>query len=140
MPENILSTVLAPNSATPGKRRTRVARDDCRHIVEARAPSFSFNRPETWPPLLRERDICRDPKRNYPGIVPVTRSAWRDLMRNGYVSEGVKIGAKVRAWTSTELLEIVRNGVAGRREQGRWARECTAPHTENLIPAATQTT
>jgi hypothetical protein len=76
--------------------------------------------PETWPALLRESDICRDSKRGYPGILPVSRAAWRNLITDGYVSAGLLMGAKTRAWTKEELLELVTNGVR-RRPRGKRA-------------------
>lgn len=78
--------------------------------------------PESWPPLLRESDICRDPKRGYPGIVPITRSAFRSAVADGYIAQPVKLGAKAVAWRREDIIEIVKNGVVGRREKGRRAR------------------
>jgi hypothetical protein len=77
---------------------------------------------DNLPPLLRESDICRDPKRGYPGILPMTRSAFRTAVEDGYINKPIKLGAKVVAWRREDILDIVRNGVVGRREQGRRAR------------------
>ncbi len=37
--------------------------------------AFQFDL-DNLPPLLRVSDICRDPKRGYPGILPMTCSAY----------------------------------------------------------------
>jgi hypothetical protein len=92
---------------------------------EARPPSI-FNvdlaRPETWPALLRISDICRNPKTGYPGILPMTRSAFLAAVEDGYIKPGIKLGAKVIAWRKPDILHIVEHGVVRRREQGRRAK------------------
>jgi len=89
---------------------------------EARAPPFSFDL-ANLPPLLRISDICRDPKRGYPGILPMTRSAFLTAVEDGYIPKGLKLGAKVIAWKSEDIARIAREGVKGRRVLAREARE-----------------
>jgi hypothetical protein len=74
----------------------------------------------TWPALLREGDICRDKEKNWPGLLPISRAAWRTLIDDGYVTPGLLLGGKVRAWTRKEIVDIVKNGVK-RRPRGRRA-------------------
>ena len=64
----------------------------------------------------------RDPKRGYPGILPMTRSAFRSAVEDGYIPPPLKLGAKVVAWRKEDIVHIARNGVVGRREKGRRAR------------------
>jgi hypothetical protein len=90
-------------------------------------------RPETWPSLLRENDIVRDKERNWPGLLPISRGAWRRLITDGYVSPGLLLGAKVRAWTREEIVAILTNGVQrrprGKRALAREAQRRTANQT-----------
>jgi predicted DNA-binding transcriptional regulator AlpA len=140
---NIYNTApasAAAQAATPhnrGERRARAARSRKQTPPpEARAPpleadlppylNIDLARPETWPALLRISEICRDPKRNYPGILPMTRSAFLDAVRDGYIPEGIKLGAKILAWRREDILHVVQHGVVGRREQARRTRALEA--------------
>ena len=82
--------------------------------------AFQFDL-DNLPPLLRVSDICRDPKRGYPGILPMTRSAFLTAVEDGYISKGVKLGAKVIAWRRDDILYIIAHGVQARRARGRKA-------------------
>jgi prophage regulatory protein len=82
--------------------------------------AFQFDL-DNLPPLLRVSDICRDPKRGYPGILPMTRSAFLTAVEDGYIAPPVKLGAKVVAWRREDILAIVEHGVQGRRARGRKA-------------------
>ena len=84
-----------------------------------RAFNIDPTKPETWPPLLRVSDICRDPKRGYPGIIPLTRSAFLTAVEDAYIAQPVKLGGKVVAWRKDDILAIVQHGVKGRRPRGR---------------------
>jgi hypothetical protein len=77
---------------------------------------------DNLPPLLREADICRNPRTGYPGILPLTRSAFRSAVDDGYIPPPLKLGAKVVAWRAADIVRIARDGVVGRREKGRRAR------------------
>jgi hypothetical protein len=76
--------------------------------------------PATWPALLREGDICRCKIRNWPGLLPISRAAWRSLIDDGYVTPGLLLGGKVRAWQRQEIVSIAKNGVQ-RRPRGKRA-------------------
>jgi prophage regulatory protein len=109
-----------------GERRAQAAQaKEQSSLPEARGPPFILD-VNNLPPLLRCSDICRDAKRGYPGILPMTRSAFLTAVEDGYIAKGIKLGAKVVAWRREDILEIVNNGVIGRREQGRRARERAA--------------
>ena len=131
MPSNIdksRPSFAARQAAMPtnrGARRAQAASARTQTPPPARTPpSFAIDpaRPETWPPLMRVSDICRDPKRGYSGILPLTRSAFLTAVEDGYIARPVKLGAKVVAWRREEILHIVQHGVVGRREQGRRAK------------------
>jgi len=91
------------------------------NVKDASAP-FSFDIADfsTWPPCFRERDICRDASRGYAGILPISRAAWRSLITDGFVSEGLLIGNKTRVWRREEIIDLCVNGVK-RRPRGRRA-------------------
>jgi hypothetical protein len=88
----------------------------------------------TWPVLLREGDICRDKVRNWPGLLPISRAAWRTLIDTGAVTPGLLLGGKVRAWTRKEIVDIVQNGVQ-RRPRGKRALARAAQHRAAAYPA-----
>jgi hypothetical protein len=56
----------------------------------------------------------------------MTRSAFLDAVRDGYVPAGIKLGAKIIAWRRSTILDVVQHGVVGRREQNRRAKALTA--------------
>jgi hypothetical protein len=114
------------------ERRARASRNDNAKLTGLLASPFSFDIADfaTWPPLLRETDIVRDKRRNYPGLLPISRSAWRSLIVDGYVSPGLLLGSKTRAWTREEIIEITKHGVQcrprGRRALAREAQRQAA--------------
>jgi prophage regulatory protein len=117
-----------PKSANRGERRAAAARTRAQtSLPEARGPPLLLDI-NNLPPLLRCSDICRDAKRGYPGILPMTRSAFLTAVEDGYIPKGIKLGAKVIAWKREHILALIENGVVGRREQGRRARERAAAH------------
>jgi prophage regulatory protein len=73
------------------------------------------------PPLLRVSDIVRDVKSGRPGILPLSRAAFLAAVADGYVPPPVRLGAKAVAWRREDILDIVKNGVQGRRPRGRKA-------------------
>lgn len=73
------------------------------------------------PPLLRVTDIVRDVKSGRPGILPLSRAAFLAAVADGYIPPAVRLGAKAVAWRREDILEIVKNGVQGRRPRGRKA-------------------
>jgi predicted DNA-binding transcriptional regulator AlpA len=103
-------------------------------------PSFTPADPDTWPPLLRLRLIVEDRATGYPGILPMSRSAFVNAVACGYIPAGIKLGGKVIAWRREDILEIVRNGVVGRREQRRRARTTArGAHKREQAPAVVGT-
>ncbi len=132
MPANIDTSppkFAAAQRAMPhnrGERRAQAAQaKEQSALPEARGPPFVLDI-DNLPPLLRVTDICRDNKRGYPGILPMTRSAFLTAVEDGYIAKGIKLGRKVVAWRREDILDIVKNGVDGRRKQGRRARERAA--------------
>jgi hypothetical protein len=85
-------------------------------------PKFNPADPDTWPPLLRLRLIVEDKKAGYPGILPMSRAAFKNAVKDGYIAPPVKLGGKVIVWRKEDILPIARNGVQGRRYQKRQAR------------------
>ena len=130
MPANLVTATPASATAQAamprnrGERRAQAALTRRSTPPPEAPPSFNIDpaRPETWPPLLRVSDICRDPLRGYPGILPLTRSAFLTAVEDRCIAKPVKLGAKVVAWRREDILHIVQHGVVGRREQGRRAK------------------
>lgn len=105
-----------------GERRAQATRaKEQSSLPEVRGPPFALDI-NNLPPLLRVSDICRDARRGFPGLLPMTRSAFLTAVADGYIAGPVKLGAKLIAWKREDILEIIENGVVGRREQGRRAR------------------
>jgi prophage regulatory protein len=83
------------------------------------------------PPLLRISDIVRDPRRNYPGLLPITRSSFLDAVRDGFIPPPVKLGGKAVAWKREDIVRIIREGVKSRRKIAR-ERRAAAQAQANL--------
>jgi predicted DNA-binding transcriptional regulator AlpA len=68
------------------------------------------------PELLRLGDICRNARKRYAGIVPLTRSAWLDAVDADLIPPPIRLGAKVIAWPKAVVLDVMKNGIPrGRR-------------------------
>ena len=74
------------------------------------------------PPLLRISDICRDSKRGYAGLLPITRSSFLDAVADGFIPPPVKLGRKAVAWKREDILRIIHEGVKSRRKIARERR------------------
>lgn len=82
-------------------------------------PKFSLADPDTWPPLLRLVAIVQNPKTGWPGILPMSRSAFMNAVKEGYIAPPVRLGGKVVAWRKEDILPIAGHGVQGRVAQRR---------------------
>jgi hypothetical protein len=143
MPSNTPRLSAAEQAAAPrnrGERRAQAAQSR----KPARAPPL-FNidpgDPTTWPALMRLSEICRDRRRNYPGVLPITRSTFLDAVADGYIPPGIKLGAKALAWRREIIVHIAEHGVVGRREQGRRAKALAAQRraaAEPVVPVNPQ--
>jgi hypothetical protein len=67
------------------------------------------NDPATWPPLLRERHICK--RRDYPGILPLTQSAFRDGVSRGDIKPPIQFGSRINCWTKGYILQLQQEGI-----------------------------
>ena len=76
---------------------------------------LNLDDPTTWPPLVRLADILPDPKRNYPGIVPVSRAAFLRGIEERHYPAPVRLGTKTVAWRKADLLKLIEHGSPRRR-------------------------
>ncbi len=83
-------------------------------------PATRFNL-DDLPALLRCSDICRNNRSGYPGLVPLSRAAFLAAVADGYIDPPIKLGSKAVAWRREVILDIIKNGVQGRRPRGRKA-------------------
>jgi hypothetical protein len=67
--------------------------------------------PVTWPDFLRERDICKHPGRRYPGLLPITQSAFRAAVARGLIEQPLKFGSKVNCWRKETILRLRHHGI-----------------------------
>jgi hypothetical protein len=70
--------------------------------------------PATWPELLREKDICRDLRGGYSGILPLTQSPFRDAVARGDIEPPIKFGARVNCWRKGYILRLQQEGIPRR--------------------------
>lgn len=49
-----------------------------------------------------------------PDIIPTCKSQWWDGVRRGIYPSAVKLGPKITAWRSDDLIELIKNGVPGK--------------------------
>jgi hypothetical protein len=68
--------------------------------------------PATWPALLRERDICKRP--GYPGLLPLTQSAFRDGVARGDIDPPIRFGVRISCWTKDYILRLQQEGIPRR--------------------------
>lgn len=62
--------------------------------------------------LLRELDIIGDRKRGIPAIFPVSRSHFRQLIRDGKFPKPIKHGA-LSFWRKSDVLAYIKKIVEG---------------------------
>jgi hypothetical protein len=74
-------------------------------------PQLDPLEPATWPALLRERDICKDPAHGYPGLLPITQSAFRAAVARGLIEPPLKFGSRVNCWRKETILRLRRDGI-----------------------------
>jgi prophage regulatory protein len=77
--------------------------------------------PDTWPPLIRLRDIVPDAQRNYPGIIPVSRASFLAGIPEGHYPAPVRLGAKMVAWRKADLVKFIERG--SKRRRGKASRD-----------------
>jgi hypothetical protein len=74
-------------------------------------PQIDPSNRATWPRLLREQDICKNPKRNYPGILPLTQTPFRDAVARGAIEPPTKFGTRINTWDSDYIARLQRDGI-----------------------------
>jgi hypothetical protein len=62
--------------------------------------------------LLRERDICKRP--DYPGLLPLTQSAFRDAVVRGDIEPPIRFGSRVNCWRKHYILRLQQEGIRRR--------------------------
>jgi hypothetical protein len=75
-------------------------------------PEINPNDPATWPALLRAKDICR--RLDYPGLLPLTQSAFRDAVTRGDIEPPIRFGSRINCWCKSYILRLQRQGIPRR--------------------------
>jgi hypothetical protein len=78
-------------------------------------PQLDPLNPDTWPGLLRYRDICKDPSRNYPGLLPLTLTGFRDAVARGQIAKPLQYGEKTFCWTKEYILKLRCEGIPAKK-------------------------
>jgi hypothetical protein len=81
-------------------------------VPEHSYPQLDPNDPASWPVLLRERDICKRP--DYPGLLPLTQSAFRDAVARGDIEPPIRFGSRIACWRKGYILRLQQEGVPRR--------------------------
>jgi hypothetical protein len=76
-------------------------------------PGLDPNNPDSWPPLLRERDIVKDPRTGYAGLLPITSTPFRDAVARGDIDRPVKFG-RINTWTREHIRRLQQEGIPRR--------------------------
>jgi hypothetical protein len=76
-------------------------------------PGLDPDDPGTWPALLRERDICK--RSNYPGLLPLTQSAFRDAVARGDIEPPIRFGSRINCWRKRYILRLQQEGISRHR-------------------------
>jgi hypothetical protein len=77
------------------------------------SPELDAADPSTWPALLREKDIVKRP--GYPGILPITQSAFRDAVAKGLIDAPIRFGPRVNVWRRDYIRRLQQEGLPSRR-------------------------
>jgi hypothetical protein len=83
-------------------------------------PGLDPNDPASWPALLRERDICK--RRDYPGLLPLTQSAFRDAVARGAIEPPIRFGLRINCWRRAYILTLQQRGISRRPFAGTMQR------------------
>jgi predicted DNA-binding transcriptional regulator AlpA len=70
------------------------------------------------PPLLREADIVRDPKVPGSGLLPLTRSSFRDAVAAGRIAKPIRLGTRSVAWRRLDIVRVWLDGTCEPRRRG----------------------
>jgi hypothetical protein len=62
--------------------------------------------------LLRERDICKRP--DYPGLLPLTQSAFRDAVARGDIEPPIRFGSRINCWRRHYIQRLQQEGIPRR--------------------------
>ena len=65
--------------------------------------------------LLRIRQIIGD--KTTPAIIPVSRSTWCAVVKDGLFPKPIKLGKRITVWKVSDILALV-NGAANHDEEG----------------------
>lgn len=73
-----------------------------------------------FPPgaLLRVEQICGNPKKGVPGLIPVSAATWWRWVKNGRVPAGRKLGPQVTAWPIEIVLAVGQFNANGNDQKG----------------------
>jgi hypothetical protein len=82
-------------------------------VLEHSQSELDPNDPATWPPLLREGQICK--RRDYSGLLPLTQSAFRDAVARGDIEPPIQFGSRINCWRRNYILRLQQQGIPRRR-------------------------
>lgn len=57
--------------------------------------------------LLRVSQICGDPKRGIPGLLPIGKSTFWAGVRDGRFPQPIKLGARTTCWRAADILALI---------------------------------
>lgn len=63
--------------------------------------------------FYRLDDVIGNRKKNIPGIIPMSRSAWYDGIKKGVYPHPVKLSERSSAWRSTDIDALIERLSAG---------------------------
>ena len=61
--------------------------------------------------LLRIDQICGNPKRGIPPIIPVCKASWWNGVKDGRYPQPVKLGKATTAWRVRDIRDLIEYGV-----------------------------
>jgi hypothetical protein len=81
-------------------------------VPEHSSSEIDPNDSATWPAFLRERDICKRP--DYPGLLPLTQSPFRDAVARGDIEPPIRFGSRINCWRKSYILRLQQQGIPRR--------------------------
>ncbi len=55
---------------------------------------------------VRVKQICGDSKKNIPGILPISKSAWWAGVKSGKYPQPIKLGPRTTCWLLDDVEKI----------------------------------
>jgi hypothetical protein len=64
--------------------------------------------------LLRLWQIVGDPKKNYPPLIPISKSSWWAGVKAGRFPQPIKLGPRITCWRAEDVYSLIDSNAVGK--------------------------